>query len=341
MKKILLILLCLPMIGFAQLTYVPDDTFEQALINLGYDNILDDYVITANIDTITSLNVNNQNIYDLTGIEDFINLDFLHCGNNQLTTLDISQNTALTYLKCLANGLTSLDVSNNTALTFLDCRINNLTSLDVSQNTALTYLSCSVNQFTSLDISQNIALTDLWCYDNLNLYCINVADSIWATANLTASIFSSWMYFSENCPISGCTDTTACNYNANATINDNSCVFPPITQISQFGSDLQINASGGNLPFTYLWNTGAASQSITLTTNGWYWCVIVDINSCISDTAFFEVINIISAVTELVNSDRKLIKIVDVLGRNTPYKKNTPLFYNYNDGTVEKRIVIE
>ena len=62
MKKLLLILLCLPMIGFGQQTYVPDDNFEQGLINLGYDNILDDYVLTVNINTVTFLNVNNQNI---------------------------------------------------------------------------------------------------------------------------------------------------------------------------------------------------------------------------------------------------------------------------------------
>ena len=37
MKKILIILLCLPMIGFGQQTYVPDDEFEQMLINQGYD----------------------------------------------------------------------------------------------------------------------------------------------------------------------------------------------------------------------------------------------------------------------------------------------------------------
>ena len=41
------------MIGFGQLTYVPDDNFEQELINLGYDNVLDDYVLTANINTVT------------------------------------------------------------------------------------------------------------------------------------------------------------------------------------------------------------------------------------------------------------------------------------------------
>ena len=38
-----------------QQTYVPDDNFEQALINLGYDNILDNYVATSSIDTITNL----------------------------------------------------------------------------------------------------------------------------------------------------------------------------------------------------------------------------------------------------------------------------------------------
>ena len=37
MKKLILILLCLPMIGFGQLTMIPDANFEQALIDLDYD----------------------------------------------------------------------------------------------------------------------------------------------------------------------------------------------------------------------------------------------------------------------------------------------------------------
>ena len=39
------------------LTYVPDNNFEQYLIDNGYDNFLDDYVFTSSIDTITYLNV--------------------------------------------------------------------------------------------------------------------------------------------------------------------------------------------------------------------------------------------------------------------------------------------
>jgi len=38
---------------------------------------------------------------------------------------------------------------------------------------------------------------------------------------------------------------------------------------------------------------------------------------------------------------KELIKITDVLGRETKGKKNEPLFYIYDDGTVEKRITIE
>ena len=38
---------------------------------------------------------------------------------------------------------------------------------------------------------------------------------------------------------------------------------------------------------------------------------------------------------------RKLKKITDMLGQETPYRRNTPLFYIYDDGTVEKIIIIE
>ena len=57
-----------------QYVYVPDDNFEQALINLGVDSVIDDYVYTSSIDTVTVLYINNKNISDMSGIEDFISL---------------------------------------------------------------------------------------------------------------------------------------------------------------------------------------------------------------------------------------------------------------------------
>ncbi|MDP7531105.1 MAG: hypothetical protein QF816_05870, partial [Candidatus Scalindua sp.] len=105
----------------AQNTYVPDDKFEQALIDLGYDTTLDDYVLTANISGVTELDVSNKEISDLTGIEAFTALTVLKIYDNKLTSLDVSKNTALNELQCWKNQLTSLDVSNNTALTGLWC----------------------------------------------------------------------------------------------------------------------------------------------------------------------------------------------------------------------------
>jgi len=50
----------------------------------------------------------------------------------------------------------------------------------------------------------------------------------------------------------------------------------------------------------------------------------------------------VSAITESINQKKELVKIVDVLGRTKSDKTtNTPLFYIYNDGTVEKKIIIE
>ena len=98
MKKLLLLLfLGFSIVGFSQNTAIPDSNFEQALIDLGLDTApINGSVPTANISAVTSLVVDNNNIADLTGIEDFIALTYLNCRSNQLTSLDVSNNTALT-----------------------------------------------------------------------------------------------------------------------------------------------------------------------------------------------------------------------------------------------------
>ena len=105
---------------FSQLifaTNIPDANFEQALINLGYDSGTPDGTVpTTNIASITNLNVNNQNISDLTGIEDFTSLINLFCVSNQLTSLNVSNNTNLVILNCDDNLLTSLELGNNPSL---------------------------------------------------------------------------------------------------------------------------------------------------------------------------------------------------------------------------------
>jgi len=191
MKKIaiLILLFITSSFVFTQNTYVPDDKFEQALIDLGYDDTLDDYVLTANISGVIKLDVGDKSISDLTGIEAFVALEELRLWDNSLTSLDVSKNTALKSLSVTSNRLTSLDVSKNTALKELWCDFNQLTSLDVSNNTALTWLYCPSNRLTSL-IMRNGATSQLYKFDvtrNYSLNCIETLDPAYATANWTSA----------------------------------------------------------------------------------------------------------------------------------------------------------
>ena len=178
MKKIIVILLA-PMIVIGQSTHIPDDDFEQSLINLGYDTVLDDSVLTEAIDTVTFLHLGFfiNNIYDLTGIEDFSALKELTIWHQFLTTLDLSQNTLLETLNCTGNNLMHLDLSNNPAL---------------------TSLICSENQLNSLDLRNNSNVISLTTTNNLNLNCINVDDINFATNNWINNIDPEH-YFSNDC----------------------------------------------------------------------------------------------------------------------------------------------
>jgi len=130
----------------------------------------------AALSLITSLDLNSKNITSLHGIEYLTALTNLSCGSNNLSELDISNNTALTFIGCGSNNLSELDVSNNTALTYLDCSDNNLSELDISNNTVLTDLVCSSNNLSELDISNNTALTFIGCSSN-NLSELDVSNN--------------------------------------------------------------------------------------------------------------------------------------------------------------------
>lgn len=153
--------------SLCQNTFVPDNNFEQALIDLGYDSPpLNNYVPTANINTITHLDLVGKNILNLTGIEDFTALTSLDCSNNLLTQLNIEQNTELKELYCGNNLITSLNLSNNSELIRLWCYNNQLSNLDLSQNNQLISLRCENNVLLNLNISNSTDLNVLVCNNN-------------------------------------------------------------------------------------------------------------------------------------------------------------------------------
>ena len=143
----------------------PDDTFRQYVAD-EFDKDKNGYLSDVEADAVTGIFVSDMNISSLEGIECFEKLKNLTCDRNNLTSLDVSKNTALEYLNCDRNNLTSLDVSKNIALENLFCDSNNLTSLDVSKNMALKVLACQYNNLASLDVSKNTALEEVRCQGN-------------------------------------------------------------------------------------------------------------------------------------------------------------------------------
>ena len=185
MKKLLLILLCLPIIGFGQNVYIPDANFKAYLVGDPSINTNGD----SEIQLIEANTFNSQiecsflNIADLTGIEEFSSLTELNCRGNQITIID---------------------VSNNTSLTFFDCSYNQLTDIDISSNPNIDTFICNSNfQLISLDIknSNNIYMTYVIMSQNPNLSCINVDDTTWSNFNWTVSNgnIDPQHYFSNNC----------------------------------------------------------------------------------------------------------------------------------------------
>ena len=160
MKKIILLLLLIGNVAFAQHTAIPDPNFEQALIDLGYDDVIDGQVLTANIENVVYLDVQNKNIDDITGIEDFTALIELRAGLNNFTSIDLSQNVALMILSFLqSQPLTSLDVSANIMLEqlLIDCEF--LSTVDISNNpNLLAFYSRGAANITHIDFSNNLLL---------------------------------------------------------------------------------------------------------------------------------------------------------------------------------------
>ncbi|MDY8138021.1 M4 family metallopeptidase [Aquimarina sp. 2201CG5-10] len=163
---------------YCNYTSIPDANFEAALEALGYDDISgDNQVPKALIREVTSLDVRSESITNLSGIEDFTALTELILLNNDLTTIDISNNVLLTHLETGYNSLSSLDVSANTALEYLDFTNNNLSALNLQNNAALIYLEGSNNSLLTIDLSQSLLLEAIYVEENL-LNSIVIGDNI-------------------------------------------------------------------------------------------------------------------------------------------------------------------
>ena len=336
MKNLKLIFLCLPFFGYAQVTPLPDSNFELALVNLGLDNIVDGFVLNSRIDTLTSLIIPGSNIESLEGIAAFQSLNYLDCSSNNIDTLDLSNNY-LNYLDCSDNQLIEIDVSNHLNLLTLKCSYNEFNYIDVSQNTSLLYFECIKNKITSLDISNNIFLTELWCNDN-NL------------TNLDVGGLMMYVLVCDNNQL-----TTIDNLSDNISLKHLSCsgnniasllllAHPQLNWLSCSKNQLfQLDVSSQmDLNYLFVWdNPGLncikiADVSLANAT----WSVWNGQSGNIDGHHYFSANCILSSSLQLIDN-KQLSLIINLNGQQSRVVKNKPLFYRYNDGSVEQKIILE
>ena len=158
----------------------------------------------------------------------------------------------------------------------------------------------------------------------VNIETVLISEPLPLVSNNTINECDSILIGSNYYTISGAyTDTLTSANGCDSVVNTNLT----IEQSTSSYDTLFVTAS-------IIWN------GITLSASGDYSVTLINSVGCDS------IVNLnltftITGISEIVNNKSNLIKITDMLGQETPYRKNTPLFYIYDDGTVEKKIIIE
>ena len=195
MKNLLFIILFFYPTSNAQITF-SDPLFKAKLLeasDLNYicylcdNNIYPNFNITSKIDTnnngeieieeaqaVCVLFLVGGGITNLSGIENFTNLQILNTGYNNLTSINVSQLTNLKILFAGNNQITNLNISNLTNLKYLAFNNNPISSINFSNNPLLERVYCGNNLVTSLDFSSNPLFNELDCKNNPNLTTLKI-----------------------------------------------------------------------------------------------------------------------------------------------------------------------
>ena len=310
-------------VAFGQTTAIPDPNFEQALIDFGYDNILDGQVLTSNIVGVTNLDIPNLNISNLSGIQDFSSLNELRCHFNNINSFDFSQNNNIEFLEISGNPVNTLVLNNLSNLKELWIDFTNISSIDLSSNIYLEDLF--FGGFWEDNNTGNLVWSQMNSIDlSANIYLMNVGYYGGELESLDLS----------NCIVNGYSDidivfpiNMSCLNLANGTNgvmpNGGDIISLNIDDEDDWGiacPSLCIEVDNTNIANS-VWNNNIDHPNYNFS---------LDCGNCLSVSNLLE---------QNTNNHKKLSKILDLLGRETSFKPNTPLIYVYDDGSTKKVFV--
>ena len=364
MKKLLLILLCLPMIGFGQFNSIFQ--FQPDLICPGNEDHQPYYY------PYQDLGIYTNSKFDLL-ISDWV--DF---GYQPVFTPDSVYVDAIYHLGIYANG--SISYSNQQ----LDSWITNITTFlgPVDYTVASQYLpNNKVDLYQMSQVSPmmgNEGITDQFTYtsggqletktrtDFFSSNLIWTKDFIYDSSNklieinyyntsTTPPYRTDILTYHSNGNLDNVSISDGRKYEYNYNISSGYCESILLSYNNIFvdtvceytfannkleGYNLKSYTCSGGTPYleleeSYLYTYDSYGR---ISTEEWY-----EEDGTLGHTLEFFYFSTPSSINEEVShkiSDRGLLKVTDLLGRETK-QTNQPLFYIYDDGTVEKRIVIE
>jgi len=259
-----------------------------------------------------------------------LNDSVLTSAIDTLTFLDISFNLgtpiaslkgiedfiSLQHLEIKFQNIDSVNLTNNQQLIHIHLRDNHLQYVDVRNLSSLQYLILDENQITQIDLTDNNNLLYFACQYNeitsldlssqpllQGLHCWNNQITLLDLSN------NPWL-FHLNCENNALFELNINNNNNN--------------QITEFKVQ-------GNYDL-YCINVDDSTWS----SNSWNF---IPGNNIDPWQFFSENCNSLTSI-EKHTTKKKVLTITDLLGKEKN-QNNQPLFYIYDDGTVEKRIVIE
>ena len=233
MKKILLLLLLTTGLASAQIVTIPDANFKAELIADGIDTNSDGEIQETEALATLSMDLDDFDIADLTGIEAFVNLENFESDPNQVATIDFSTNVNL------------LSVNIQAAI---PPSIGPLTSVNVGSCAALESLLINASSIITLDCSNNVNLTALYIAGNPLLETVFIKNGSDESANMgSGSWMENWAFGNNPSLTYVCADefqTTEIQQFAETNYPVNSfCTFPPggeintITGVTQFDNE--------------------------------------------------------------------------------------------------------